>query len=135
MRTLSLAYHVRLSFPNEEIQLDQSQKTTVGAFCCRWPAASFFTSTDGETLIKFLKQYLQLNSIPETSRTDNATAFTGRLFRDFFKKHYFKIIYGTPYIQTPTGLVERIVRTLKENYLTIIKAGEQFGKALEMSLM
>ena len=37
-------------------------------------------------------------------------------------------------MHTPTGLVERVVRTLKENLLTNINAGERFGKALDMSL-
>ena len=37
-------------------------------------------------------------------------------------------------MHTPTGLVERGVRTLKENLLTNIKAGERFGKALDISL-
>ena len=44
-----------------------------------------------------------------------------------------RLIYGTPYIHTPTGLVERGVRTLKDNLLTNIKAGERFGKALFFS--
>ena len=44
------------------------------------------------------------------------------------------MIYGTPYIHTPTGLVERGVKTLKENLLTNIKAGERLGKALDLSL-
>ena len=52
----------------------------------------------------------------------------------FCKKHYIKLIYGTPYIHTPTGLVERGVRILKDNLLTNIKAGERFGKALDLSL-
>ena len=100
----------------------------------KWPAASFCTSTDGETAVTFLEQYIRLNGIPKTIRTVIATASTGRLFRDFCKKHYIKLIYGTPFIHTPTGLVERGVRTLKENLLTNIKAGERFGKALDMSL-
>ena len=100
----------------------------------KWPAASFCTSTDGETAVKFLDQHIRLNGIPKIIRTDKATAFTRRLFRDFCKKHYIKLIYGTPYIHTPTGLVELGVRTLKENLLTNIKAGERFGKALDISL-
>ena len=44
------------------------------------------------------------------------------------------MIYGTPYIQSSTGLVERGVRTLKEILLTNIKAGENFAKALGMAL-
>ena len=100
----------------------------------KWPAAKFCTSTDGETAVKFLNQYIRLNGIPKIIRSDKATAFTGRLFRDFCKKHYIKLIYDTPYIHTLTGLVERGVRTLKENLLTNIKAGERFGRALDISL-
>ena len=133
-----------LDNPNEEIQLDFIGPMTENNRrfyillsmdrYSKWPAASFCTSTDGETAVKFLDQYIRLNGIPKTIRTDKATAFTGRLFRDFCKKHYIKLIYGTPYIHTPTGLVERGVRTLKENLLTYIKAGERFGKALDISL-
>ena len=97
-------------------------------------AGSQFLQIHGETAVKFLEQYIQLNGIPKTIRTDKATAFTGRLFRDFCKKHYIKLIYGTPYIHTPTGLVEQGVRTLKENLLPNIKAGERLGKALDLSL-
>ena len=56
-----------------------------------------------------------------------------RLF--FKKKNYIKLIYGTPYCHTPTGLVERGVRTLiKDNLLTNIKTGERFGKELDITL-
>ena len=44
------------------------------------------------------------------------------------------MIYGTPYIHKPTGLVEREIRTLKEYLLTNIEAGEGFGKAPDLSL-
>ena len=120
----------RLDNPNEEIQVDFIGPITVdnrrfhfllsmNRFS-KWPAASFCTCTEGETAINVLEQYIQLNGVPKTIRTDKAIAFTGRLFRDFCKKHYIKLIYGTPYIHTPTGLVERGVGTLKENLLTNI---------------
>ena len=86
----------RLDNPNEEIQLNFIGPITVDNRrfhillsmdrFSKWPAASFFTSTDGETAIKFLEQYIQLNGIPKTIRTDKVTAFTGHLFRDFCKK-------------------------------------------------
>ena len=133
-----------LANPNEEIQLDFIGPMTENNRrfyillsmdrYSKWPAASFCTSTDGETAVKFLDQYIRLNGIPKIIRTDKATAFTGRLFRDICKKHYIKVIYGRPYLHTPTGLVECGVRTLKENLLTNIKAGERFGKALDISL-
>ena len=133
-----------LDNPNEEIQLDfigpmtENNSRFYILLCMdrysKWPAASFCTSTDGETAVEFLDQYIRLNGIPKIIRSDKATAFTGRLFRDFCKKHYIKLIYDTPYIHTLTGLVERGVRTLKENLLTNIKAGERFGRALDISL-
>ena len=133
-----------LNNPNEEIQMDFIGPITKNNRrfyilpsmdrYSKWPAASFCTSTDCETAVKFLEHYNQLNSIPKTIKSDIATAFTGRLFREFCKKHNFRLIYGTPYIHTPTGLVERGVRTLKENHLTNLIAGERFGKALDMSL-
>ena len=133
-----------LNNPNEEIQMDFIGPITENNRrfyillsmdrYSKWPAASFCLSRDGETAVKFLEQYIQLNGIPKTIRSYRATAFTGRLFRDFCKKHYIKLIYGTTYKHTPTGLVERGVRTLKENLLTNTKAGERFGKALDMSL-
>ena len=133
-----------LNNPNEEIQLDfigpiteRNHRFYILLSMDRyseWPAACFCASTDGETAVKILEQYIRLNGVPKAIRTDKATAFTGRFFREFCKKYYIKLIYGTPYIHTPTGLVERGVRTLKENLLTNIKAGERFGKALDISL-
>ena len=129
----------RLGNPNEEIQLDFIGPITVDN--CRfhillfidrfskWPTASFCTSTDGKTATKFLEEYIQLNGIPKTIGADKATAFTGRLFRDFrIKALYQSNIRDTVYPHTHrfgrTG-----VRTLKD-----IKAGERFSKALDLSL-
>ena len=133
-----------LSAPNEEIQLDfigpimdQNRRFYILLSMDRyskWPAASLCKTTDGETATKFLEQYCNLNGIPKTIRTDKATAFTGRQFREFCKTKFIKLIYGTPYIHTPTGLVGRGVRTLKENLLTNIKDGKPFGKALDLAL-
>ena len=100
----------------------------------KWSAASFCKSTESQTVVKLLEQYIILNGIPKTIRTDKATTFTSRSFREFCKEHQIKLIYGTPYIHTPTGLVERGVITLKEFLLTNLKAGESSGKALDMAL-
>ena len=89
---------------------------------------------ENQTAVRFLEQYINLNGVPRTITTDKATAFRGRLFGEFCKYHQIKLIYGTPYIHTPTGLVERCVRTLKEIVLTNMKAGEKFGKALDTAL-
>ena len=113
-----------LSSPNEEIQLDfigtiteENRRFYILLSMDRyskWPAASLRKSTDGETAVNCFQQYIQLNGIPKTIRTDKASAFTGHCFRDFCKKNYISLVYGTPYIHTPTGLVERGMRTLKK---------------------
>ena len=99
----------------------------------KWPAARLCKSTDGTTAVIFLQQYVQLDRIPTTMRTDKASAFTFHHFRQFCKKSFISILYGTPYIQTPTGLVKRGARTLKENLLTNVKAEESFGKVLDIA--
>ena len=58
----------------------------------------------------------------------------GTHFNEFCKKNYISIKYGTPYTHTPISLVKRGVRTLNENILTSVKAGESFGKALNLAL-
>ena len=118
-----------LSSPNEEIQLDfigpiteENRRFYILLSMDRYiklRAASLCKSTDGKT---------------ETIRTDKASAFTGHCFREFCNKNYISLVYGTPCIHTPTGLAERGVRTLKENLLTNIKAGDSFGKALDLAL-
>ena len=73
----------------------------------RWPVASICETPTGKSAINFLKQYVTINGLPQIIRTDKGTAFTGREFRDFCKSLNIKLIYGTPYVHTPTGLVRR----------------------------
>ena len=73
----------------------------------KWPAPSLCKTTDEQTTVRFLEQYKNPNGIPKVTRFDKATKFTGCTFREFCKNHRIKLIYGTPYIHTPTGLVER----------------------------
>ena len=80
----------------------------------RWPAACICESPTGKTAKSFLEQNITLNDIPQTIRTDKGMAFTGKEFRDFCKNLNIKLLYGTPYIYTPTGLVERGTKTLKD---------------------
>ena len=67
----------------------------------------------------------------EDNQNGQGHRFYGTLSGTFAKD--IKIIYGTPYIHTPTYQIERGVSTLKENLITNIKAGERLGKVLDMS--
>ena len=94
----------------------------------RWPAACICEAPTGKTAKNFLEQYITLNGLPQTIRTDKGTAFTGKKFRDFCKSLNIKLIYGKPYIHTPTGLVERGIKTLKEGYVI----NEALGRSLNV---
>ena len=79
-----------LSNPNEEIQLDLIGPITennrrfynllsIDRFS-EWPAASYCTSTDGETAVRFLEQDIRLKGKPKTIRTDKGHRNRGSSF-------------------------------------------------------
>ena len=88
----------------------------------------------GKTAKNFLEQNITLNGLQQTIRTDKGTAFTGNEFRENCKSLKIKLIYGTPYIHTSTGLVERGIRTLKEYFRTNLEEGYNINEALGRSL-
>ena len=100
----------------------------------RWPAACICEAPTGKTAKNFLEQYITLNGLPQTIRTDKGTAFTGKEFREIFKSPNIKLTYGTPYIHTPPGLVERGIRTLKEYLRTNLEEGYKINETLSRSL-
>ena len=95
----------------------------------RWPAACICEAPTGKTAKNFLEQYITINGLPQTIRTDEDTAFTGKEFRKICKSLKIKLIYGTPYIHTPTGLVERGIITLKEYLRTNLEEGYNINEA------
>ena len=133
-----------LKEPNEEIQLDfigpmrnKHQKFYILLAIDRyskWPTASMCRTPDGRTVIKFIKQLVMVHGTPKTIRTDKGTAFTSKLFQNYCTSKYIKIKYGTPYLHTATGLVERGVRTLKELMLTNLKDNKSMNESLDLAL-
>ena len=83
----------------------------------------------------FLQQYILLNGIPQVIRTDKGTSFTGKEFRQMCKNLHIKLIYGTPYIHTATGLVERGIKTLKNLMRTNLEDKCNLNDALYQALM
>ena len=78
--------------PNEEIQWDfigpirfKKRRFFILVSIDRyssWPAACVSDKPTGKTAKSFLEQYINLNGIPQTIRTDKSTAFTGKEFSD-----------------------------------------------------
>ena len=101
----------------------------------RWPAACISEAPNGRTAKTFLEQYILLNGIPQVIRTDKGTAFTGTEFRQKCKSLNIKLIYGTPYIHTATGLVKRGIKTLKDLMRANLEDKCNVNEALHRSLM
>ena len=130
--------------PNEEHQLDfigpiRFKKRRLFILISidrysRWPAACICEAPIGKTAKTFSEQYILLNDIPRVIRTDKGTAFTGNEFRSTCKKLNIKLIYGTPYKHTATGLVERGINTLKVLMKTNLEDKCRVSKALSRSL-
>ena len=91
-------------------------------------------STDRKNSKKFPGTIYYIKRVTTNHRTDKGTAFTGKEFREICKSLNIKLIYGTPYIHTPTGLVERGIRTLKEHLRTNLEEGYNINEALSRSL-
>ena len=131
--------------PNQEIQLDfigpirfKQRRFYILISIdrhSRWPAACICEAPTGKTAKTFLEQYILLNGIPQTIRTDKGTAFTGNEFRTVCKKLNIKLIYGTPYIHTATGLVERGIKTLTDLMKTNLEDKCTVSEALSRSLL
>ena len=101
----------------------------------RWPAACICEAPTVKTAKTFLEQYILLIGIPQKIRTDKGTAFTGNEFRTACKKLNIKLIYGTPYIHTATGFVERGIKTLKKLMKTNLEDKCTVSEALGRSIM
>ena len=130
--------------PNDEIQLDFIDAIrfkerrffiyiSIDRYS-RWPAACICEAPNGKTAKIFLEQYILLNGIPRVIRTDKGTAFTGNEYRSTCKKLKIKLIYGTPYIHTATGLFERGIKTLKYLMKTNLEDKCTVSEALSRSL-
>ena len=130
--------------PNEEIQFDfigpiRFKQRRIFILISidrysRWPAACICKALNRKTAKTFLEQYILLNGIPHVIRTDKGTAFTGNEFRSTCKKPNIKLIYGTPYKHTGTGLVERGINTLKYLMKTNLEDKCTVSEALSRSL-
>ena len=130
--------------PNQDIQLDfigpirfEQRKffilNSIDRYS-RWSSACICEAPTGKTAETILEQYILLNGIPQMVRTDKGTAFLGNEFISKCKRLNIKQIYGTPYIHTATGLIERGIKTLKDLMKTNLEDKCTVSEALSQSL-
>ncbi len=111
--------------PNEQLQVDflgpfindkgKKRHVIVAVDNCSkyiWSQVVKHCST--KSAIKFLWNICEEQGIPHEIKTDNATAFTSREFKNFVARNRIKLTLCTPYVHNAIGTVERNLRTLQE---------------------
>ena len=118
-----------LQEPNEEVQIDFTGPTldnnkdtyilvSVDRFS-RYPHAKAYHNCNTETAIEFLKSYMTFHGIPRSLRCDQAQAFKSKNFEIFGKDNNIKLILAPAGDHRGTGLVERMIKTIKRRLSAI----------------
>ena len=99
----------------------------------KFPSAQITSSTSAKSNINFLSKYIALHGIPRTIRTDQGSGFISKDVRTFYYEHNIKVIFSPVGDHRATGLVERLIRTIKERLL--VMAQERPKPSLESALL
>ena len=102
--------------PGEEIQLDftanlHNKKLPSTPYILvavdknsRWPVTKICKNTNHETVITFLKEYINIYGVPKQIKSDKGDVFISKEYKEFCKTQKINFIYGTANSHTGTGL-------------------------------
>ena len=134
-----------LTEPNQEIQLDfagpiKSKSrgdvyilVAVDRFS-KWPTAQVCKSAHTRTVLKLLTEYFTNNGTPQCIRTDNGSCFKSSEFKKFCTDENIKRIRCTPNLHTGTGLVERMIRTIKSLTIANMADGLKSEDSIQLAI-
>ena len=100
----------------------------------KWPTAQVCKKTDTRTILKFLTKYFTDNGTPQCIRTDNGSCLKSNEFKEFCNGENIKRIRCSPNLHTGTGLVERIIRTIKSLTRANLADGLKFEDSVELAV-
>ena len=134
-----------LTEPNQEIQLDFAgpiqPKTRGDVYMLvavdrfsKWPTAQVCKNTDTRTVLKFLTKYFTDNETPQCIRIDNGSCFESSEFKKFCNGENIKHIRCTSNLHTGTGLVKRMIRTIKSLTRANMTDGLKFEDSVQLAI-
>ena len=117
--------------PNEEIQLDfagplpdendREVYILVGVDrFSRFSYAKVVSNNRADTIIRFMQNHIVNHGVPRNIRCDRAQGFRAKKFLIYCKTNNIKLIFAPVDDHRTTGMVERLIRTLKSR-LAIMK--------------
>ena len=120
-----------LKSPNDEIPLDfagpfqnaykQKYLLVSGDNNLGWRVAMFLPNPSADKVVEFLLEFIAMNGIPKTIRTDPGTVLKGEKFQQFCKEKFIQQTICPIRDHRENGKVERMIRTLNERLRTIRK--------------
>ena len=132
--------------PGEEIQLDftgnlHNRKLSSTTYILiavdknsRWTVTKICKNTNHETVIAFLKEYINVYGVPKQIKTDKGCAFISKEYKHFCKTQKINYIYGTANLHTGTGLVEGTIQLLKLLILANLEDGVNLRESINRAL-
>ena len=126
-----------LTEPNQELRLDFTGPITdnfrdiyilvsIDKYS-RYPQAKAYQYCDTETALNYLKSYIKFHGLPRTISCDQAHAFKSRNFEIFCNDNNIKLILAPVRDLRGTGLVERMIQTLKRRF-SVLSIDPLWGK-------
>ena len=116
--------------PNEEVQIDfggpiYNEKNQEFYFLAcidrfsKFPTAEVFDRGNADNILKFLQEYALLHGIPRSIRLDQARCQTGQQIKAFCNQNNIQLIESPLHDHRATGLVERLIQTIKNRLACI----------------
>ena len=100
----------------------------------RWPVAEFCKNTNHDTVLTFLREYINVYGVLKTIKLDNGSAFISKEYKSFCKEYNITRRYGTPNLHTGTGLFERTIQSLKNLTRTKLEETQNLRESLNKAL-
>ena len=91
------------------------------------------SSTSAKSIINLLRKCIALHGIPRKIRTDQGSGFISKEVQEFCQEQNINVIFSPVGGHRATGLVERLIRTIKERLL--VMAQENPKPSLEIALL
>ncbi|XP_046406343.1 uncharacterized protein K02A2.6-like [Ischnura elegans] len=96
----------------------------------KWPEVKEIRNSSSDEVIMHLRDIFATFGLPEKIVSDNGSAFTSSLFREFCKENGIQHIFSPPYHPASNGAAENMVRVFKNKVKTLISDGTPLHVAL-----
>ena len=100
----------------------------------RWPVAKICKNRNHDTVLTFLREYINVYGVPKTIKSDNGSALISKEYKNFRNEYNIIRKYGTPNLHTGTGLVERTIQSLKNLSKTNLEETQNLRESLNKAL-